>query len=68
MFFYIFFASFFVSLVSLVGLFFYKNIEKHVFFWVSFASGVLLSSAFVSLIPEASEEDNDFKISFLNIC
>ncbi len=47
------FAAFFVSLVSLTGLFFYKNIENHVLFWVSFASGVLLSSAFVGLIPES---------------
>ncbi len=54
---YIVIASFFVSLISLVGLFFYKNIEKHVFFWVSFASGILLSSAFIGLIPESFSEN-----------
>ncbi len=56
-------ASFIVSLISFVGILFYKNVEKHVLFWVSFASGVLLTAAFIALIPESLE--NSFSSYFI---
>jgi len=50
-------AVFIVSIISLIGVLFFfikeKLIDKLLFIFVSFATGALLSAAFLDLIPEA---------------
>jgi len=61
-------ANFIVSLVSLVGLFYFyqKKIftEKTTHYFVSFAAGVMLSTAFVSILPEALEEGDIHEVLY----
>lgn len=52
-------ASFAVSVVSLVGIFFFfgrKNADENLFLIVPFSAGAMLASAFFNLLPEAIEE------------
>lgn len=67
-------ASLVVSSVSLVGgiLLFWRNIfnEKHTVYYVSFAAGVMLTTALIDLLPEALEsgvEDHLFVALLLGV-
>ncbi len=50
-------ATFITSLLSLLGIFFLKKAfrEKLLYYFISFAAGVMLTSAFTDLLPEAQE-------------
>ena len=50
-------ANLLTSIIALIGLmFFKKNLsEKLLYYFVSFAAGVMLATAFLDLLPEASE-------------
>lgn len=57
-------ATFATSVVSLIGIFFLrKNMrEKLSYYFISFAAGVLLTSAFTDLLPEAQEGAKEINI------
>ncbi|MEM4137724.1 MAG: ZIP family metal transporter [Candidatus Anstonellaceae archaeon] len=56
-------ASITVSIISLIGLIFYfKKIEKYLYFLVAFSAGALLGGAFFHLISEALEITENFEL------
>ena len=65
-----FFFVLIISLISLIGVIIFvfknKNIEKFLFYIISFSAGTLLGGAFFHLIPEALE-DNETKGVFILI-
>jgi len=58
---YVLISSLITSFISLIGisffLFFKKN-DKIIFYWISFAAGVILGSVFLRMLPEITHEES----------